>query len=328
MFKKLFFTMICMAAAPAFAKPVLNIYTYGSFNTEWGPGPKVKEAFESQCDCELKFTALGHGVGILNRLRMEGDKTEADIVLGLDNNLIQAANDTGLFMPSGVNTSALKIPGGWSDEVFVPYDYGWFSFVYDKERLKNPPKSLKELVESDESWTVLYSDPRVSTIGQGFMLWMQKVYGDKVDEAWEKLAKKTVTITKGSSEAFSLFQKGEADMSLYYSSSPAYQRMQENKDNYAAALFSEGHYLQVEVAARTRTSKQPELAKQFLEFMISPEYQKLMPTINKMYPVTNVDMPEAFSTLPKPEKSLQFTPQEVTQNRKQWIDVWQKAVSR
>lgn len=327
MLKKLFLMMMCLTA-PAFAKPVLTVYTYGSFNAEWGPGPKVKAAFESQCDCELKFVALGHGVGILNRLRLEGDKTEADIVLGLDNNLIQAASDTGLFMPSGVDVSALKVPGGWDDEVFVPYDYGWFAFVYDKERLKNPPQSLKELVESDEPWTILYADPRTSTPGQGFMLWMQKVYGDEVGDAWEKLAKKTVTVTKGSGEAYSLFLKGEADMSMYYSSSPAHSLMEENKDNYAAALFAEGHYLQVEVAARTRTGKQPELAKQFLEFMVSPAYQQLMPTVNKMYPVIDVEMPEAFVNLPKPEKSLQFTPQEVTQNRKQWIDVWQKAVSR
>ncbi len=78
-----------------------------------------------------------------------------------------------------------------------------------------------------------------------------------------KLAAKTVTVTKGWSEAYGLFLKGESDLVLSYTTSPAYHIIEEKKDNYAAANFSEGHYLQVEVAARTVASKQPELAEKF-----------------------------------------------------------------
>lgn len=88
-----------------------------------------------------------------------------------------------------------------------------------------------------------------------------KVYGDNAPQAWQKLAKKTVTVTKGWSEAYGLFLKGESDLVLSYTTSPAYHILEEKKDNYAAANFSEGHYLQVEVAARTAASKQPELAQ-------------------------------------------------------------------
>ena len=154
------------------------------------------------------------------------------------------------------------------------------------------------------------------------------MFGDDAPAAWEKLAKKTVTVTKGSSEAYSLFSKGESDMALYYSTSPAYQLMKENKDIYAAALFDEGHYLQVEVAARTRTSKQPELAQKFLEFLITPAFQENIATTNWMYPAGDVTLPEAFAKLPRPQKSLQFTPDEVQKNRPQWIEQWQKAVSQ
>ena len=82
------------------------------------------------------------------------------------------------------------MPGGWKNDTFVPFDYGYFAFVYDKNKLKNPPKSLKELVESDQKWRVIYEDPRTSTPGLGLLLWMQKVYGDKAPEAWQKLAAK------------------------------------------------------------------------------------------------------------------------------------------
>ena len=88
-------------------------------------------------------------------------------------------------------------------------------------------------------------------------LFMQKVYADQAPEAWQKLAAKTVTVTKGGSEAYGLFLKGESDLVVSYTTSPAYHMIEEKKDNYAAASFAEGHYLQVEVAARTAASKQP-----------------------------------------------------------------------
>ena len=256
--------LLALIALPAVASPVLTVYTYDSFAADWGPGPAVKKAFEADCNCELKFVALEDGVSLLNRLRMEGKNSKADVVLGLDNNLLEAATQTGLFAKSGVATDAVNIPGGWKNDTFVPFDYGYFAFVYDKNKLKNPPKSLKELVESDQKWRVIYEDPRTSTPGLGLLLWMQKVYGDKTPEAWQKLAAKTVTVTKGWSEAYGLFLKGESDLVLSYTTSPAYHIISEKKENYAAADFAEGHYLQVEVAARTAASKQPELANKFL----------------------------------------------------------------
>ncbi|ELY5881675.1 thiamine ABC transporter substrate binding subunit [Cronobacter sakazakii] len=326
MLKKLF-PLLALAAAPAFAKPVLTVYTYDSFSSEWGPGPKIKTAFEADCGCELKFVALEDGVSLLNRLRMEGKNSKADVVLGLDNNLLQAATATGLFAKSGVPAGEVNVPGGWNNDTFVPFDYGWFAFVYDKNKLKNPPKSLKELIESDQKWRVIYEDPRTSTPGLGLLLWMQKVYGDNAPDAWQKLAAKTVTVTKGWSEAYGLFLKGEGDLVLSYTTSPAYHIIEEKKENYAAANFSEGHYLQVEVAARTAASKQPALAEKFLKFMVSPAFQNAIPAGNWMYPVTSVALPEGFNALTRPQTTLQFTSQEVAAQRTQWTSEWQRAVS-
>ena len=319
---------LLLVAAPVFAKPTLTVYTYDSFAADWGPGPAVKKAFEADCGCELKFVALEDGVSLLNRLRMEGKNSKADVVLGLDNNLIEAATQTKLFAKSGVAAGAVTVPGGWKNDTFVPFDYGWFAFVYDKTKLKNPPKSLKELVESEQKWRVIYEDPRTSTPGLGLLLWMQKVYGDEAPQAWQKLAQKTVTVTKGWSEAYGLFLKGEGDLVLSYTTSPAYHIIEEKKDNYAAANFSEGHYLQVEVAARTAASKQPELAQKFLQFMLTPGFQNAIPTGNWMYPVSNVSLPAGFETLVKPQKLLEYTSQDVAAGRSGWISEWQRAVSR
>lgn len=327
MLKKLL-PLLALFALPAFAKPQLTVYTYDSFAAEWGPGPAVKKAFEAQCGCELKYVALEDGVSLLNRLRMEGKNSKADVVLGLDNNLLQAATQTGLFTATNIDTSKLSVPGGWHNDTFIPFDYGWFAFVYDKNKLKNPPKSLKELVESDQKWRVIYQDPRTSTPGLGLLLWMQKVYGDEAPVAWQQLAKKTVTVTKGWSEAWGLFMKGESDLVLSYTTSPAYTLIEEHKDNLVAAGFSEGHYLQVEVAARLKNSKQPELAQQFMQFMISPDFQQAIPTGNWMYPVIDTALPAGFDTLVKPVATLQYTSADVGAQRSSWIKTWLNAVSR
>ncbi len=317
-----------LSSSVAFAADnTLTVYTYDSFAAEWGPGPAIEKAFEDKCGCDLKFVALDDGVSILNRLRLEGDKTKADIVLGLDNNLMVEAKQTGLLTTHSVDTKAITLPNGWSDDTFVPYDYGYFAFVYNKETLSNPPTSLKELVEKRDDLKVIYQDPRTSTPGQGLLLWMKSVYGDDVSSAWKALAKKTVTVTKGWSEAYSMFLKGESDLVLSYTTSPAYHLIAESDAKYATANFAEGHYMQVEVAAKVKSSHNQKLADDFMSFILSEEFQSVIPTGNWMYPVTDTQLPEGFNSLAMPSKALSFTAEEVASKRKVWIREWQNALT-
>ncbi|EGR2722953.1 thiamine ABC transporter substrate binding subunit [Vibrio parahaemolyticus] len=309
------------------AENTLTIYTYDSFAADWGPGPKIEQAFEAKCGCDVNFVALDDGVSILNRLRLEGGNSKADIVLGLDNNLMAEAKKTGLLTEHNVDTANTVLPNGWSDTTFVPYDYGYFAFVYNKEKLANPPKSMKELVDTRDDLKVIYQDPRTSTPGQGLMLWMKSIYGDDVTQAWQKLASKTVTVTKGWSEAYSMFLNGESDLVLSYTTSPAYHLIAENDSKFATANFAEGHYMQVEVAAKVKGSKNSELADKFMNFILSDEFQSAMPTGNWMYPVTDVELPKGFETLSVPSKSLSFSADEVAKMRKSWIREWQSALT-
>src|SRR5690606_8797689 len=103
-----------LVAPPATAQEKLTIYTYESFTSEWGPGPQVEKAFESECGCDVEFVAVADGVALLNRVKLEGASTKADIVLGLDTNLTAEAKATGLFAPSGADLASIEVPGGWS----------------------------------------------------------------------------------------------------------------------------------------------------------------------------------------------------------------------
>ena len=51
-------------------KPVLTVYTYDSFVTDWGPGPAIEKAFETTCDCDLQLVAAGDGASLLSRIQI------------------------------------------------------------------------------------------------------------------------------------------------------------------------------------------------------------------------------------------------------------------
>ncbi|MDM7980489.1 MAG: thiamine ABC transporter substrate binding subunit [Rhizobium sp.] len=316
--------------SPALAAgKTLTVYTYESFVSEWGPGPKVKEAFEQTCDCTVNFVGVADGVALLTRLKLEGETSKADVVLGLDTNLVEEAKQTGLFEAHGVDASAVEVPGGFSDDVFLPYDYGHFAVIYDTEVIKTPPTSLKDLVEGDPAQKIVIQDPRTSTPGLGLLLWVKSVYGDQAPEAWAKLKDRVLTVTPGWSEAYGLFTKGEAPMVLSYTTSPAYHMVAEETDRYQAAEFSEGHYIQIEVAGLLKTAPEKELARQFLAFMLQPGFQDTIPTNNWMMPVaaTSEPLPDAFGKLVQPKTTFLMDPAEVAANRQAWIDEWLKAMT-
>lgn len=322
-------TVLAPFAANAQEK-TLTVYTYESFTSDWGPGPKIKAEFEKTCACTVNFTGVADGVALLTRLKLEGAGSDADIALGLDTSLISEAKATGLFEANGVDMSAVKVPGNYADDTFLPYDYGHFAVIYDTQTIKNPPKSLKDLIEGDPSQKIAIQDPRTSTPGLGLLLWVKAVYGDKAPEAWAKFRDRVLTVTPGWSEAYGLFTKGEVPMVLSYTTSPAYHMVEENTDRYQAASFSDGHYIQIEVAGMLKNAKDRDLAKSFLTFLVSPAAQDIIPTTNWMMPAaaTSAQLPDAFDKLVKPSKTLLIGSDEVAKNRQAWIDEWLTAMSR
>ena len=321
--------MIGFVSPTLAADKTLTVYTYESFVSEWGPGPKVKEAFEKTCNCTVNFVGVADGVALLTRLKLEGETSKADVVLGLDTNLVEEAKETGLFEAHGVDAANVQLPGGFTDDVFLPYDYGHFAVIYDTETIKAPPTSLKELVEGDPAQKIVIQDPRTSTPGLGLLLWVKSVYGDQAPEAWAKLKDRVLTVTPGWSEAYGLFTKGEAPMVLSYTTSPAYHMVAEETDRYQAAEFSEGHYIQIEVAGLLKNAPEKELARQFLAFTLEPGFQDTIPTNNWMMPVaaTSEPLPEAFGKLVQPKTTFLMDPAEVAANRQAWIDEWLRAMT-
>ncbi|WP_062762078.1 thiamine ABC transporter substrate binding subunit [Falsirhodobacter sp. alg1] len=313
---------LCLIPAAAGAQD-LTVMTYDSFVSEWGPGPQLKQGFEEECDCTLRFVAPGDAAAVLSRLRLEGTRSTADVVVGLDTNLMAEAEQSGLFAPHAA-TPALDLPIEWTDPTFLPFDWGWFAIVMNKGT--PVPHSFEELAASDLK--IAIQDPRSSTPGLGLVMWIKAAYGDRAPRIWADLADNILTVTPGWSEAYGLFTEGEADAVLSYTTSPAYHAIAENDPSKVAAIFNEGHYLQVELAAKLATSKNSDLADRFLAYLLTPAAQTVIANTNWMYPAHEVPLPDGFGDLPRPEKTLFLAPSEVADIRDAAVREWQAALSR
>jgi thiamine transport system substrate-binding protein len=307
-----------VAPAAAEDKPTLTVYTYDAFAADYGPGPGLKSGFEKVCGCVVNFVAADSSIGALRRVQLEGATTSADIVLGLDTSVAGEARGTGLFVPHRLTLDGLTLP--WSDPEFTPVDFGYFAFVYDKRKVPNPPTSFEALIAMPESFKIVLEDPRSDTPGLGLVLWIRAAYGDRAPDIWAGLKPHIVTLARGWSDAYSLFLKGEADMVLSYTTSPAYHAVAESDLNYAFAEFSEGYYPQTEIAGILKSSPHQDLARRFLSWLATPEAQAVIPTTNWMYPVSNIGdaLPAAFPSLPA--KVLSLDEAAVAALKQRWIE--------
>ena len=304
----------------------LTVYTYDSFVSEWGPGPIVEKIFEDKYEIDLQFIAVDSAATLLNKIILEGENTKADLVLGLDMNLFNAAEKSELFVSHNLKNinNKLTLPLNWESDIFVPYNYGYFAFVYNNKTLKNPPLSMEDLINKTDARIVI-QDPRTSTPGLGLLTWMKALYGDSAQNKWSQLNKKIISVTKGWTDAYyNFFMAGEADIVLSYSTSPAAHIMFEENYDISASTFKEGNYISVEFAGILNSSKNKQMANKFLDFMISDDFQKVIPGTNIMYPVTDVEMPEAFNKLEIP-KLLQLDPKDINDNKDAWINEWLNA---
>ena len=323
----LLISLVCSLGAAQSNNNELVIYTYDSFSSEWGPGPAIKSKFEQTCNCDVKFISTSSAATLMSKILLEGNDTEADVVIGLDQNFLFEAKKSGLFVDHKSNLQKLNLE--WNDSTLVPYDYGYFSFIYNDELLLNPPKSFDEMVKNNDL-SIVVQDPRTSTPGLGLLLWIKSIYGNDSNSIWENLNKKIVTYTPGWSEAYGMFLEGEADMVLSYTSSPAYHQMYENETKYKSADFTEGHYIQIELAGIIKSSTNKELSEKFLNFLISNDAQIEMATKNIMFPVIDLgaELPIEFMNISSPEIELILPSDEVSINKSFWIDEWLNATSK
>ncbi len=85
----------------------------------------------------------------------------------------------------------------------------------------------------------------------------------------------------------------------------------------------------MELAGRLRTSRHPELAKAFLAFMLTPEFQRIIPTGNWSLPAAPTGEPLPTPSDARPARApLEIPGAEVAAHRAEWTAEWLRGLGR
>jgi len=309
----------------------LVIYAYDSFVSEWGPAGKVIPKFEKMHGVTVRLISAGDAGQVLNRAILEKNNPRADIVLGIDNNLLAKALDAGILEPYRSPNLALIPDDLEFDPTYhvTPFDHGHFAVVYDSAALDDPPDSMADLLDERFRSRLILQDPRTSSPGFGFLLWTIAVYGEEYADFWRKLRPNILTIAEGWDAAYGLFTSGEAPMVLSYTTSPAYHVEYEETTRYRAALFEEGNYRQIEGMGILKGARHRAMARKFIDFSLTVPFQEEIPLTNWMFPVNpDVELPDSFAYAPVPDTVLSLGSDLIDRNQGRWIDRWLDVMTR
>lgn len=323
--------------------PELSFSTYDAFMAPGGPGPELQRAFEARCPggCRLRAISNGDAGQIVTRLEQEAARKarpSAQVMLGIDQQLwpraVGFAEPWGSWRP---RDSKALLPEAREQAqaapAFLPFDLGALAFMADQATLRRwglpAPRSLRDLLKPEYRRRILLEDPRTSSPGLAFLLYTREVLKSSPSEwmdFWKRLRSQWLTLTPSWSAAYGLFASGEAPLVWSYTTSQAYHREHGDREGrYQALLFDEGQPLQVEGAALVRGSFQSErqraLAREFLNFLISPEAQAILASRNWMLPVRRgVSLPSAFRGLPEARRRIRLPtdPAEVRRALSEW----------
>lgn len=302
----------------------LVIYAYDSFISEWGPGAKVIPLFEKAHGCKVTLVSKGDAGQVLSAAVLEKTAPKADVLVGLDNNLVGKALKAGVLQPYTPKNLSMIGKGLDFDPThhLLPYDYGFFCLVWDSQKLPNPPKTLMDLAKPEYAKKLILMDPRTSTPGLGFLASVVATQGEKWPAFWKSLKPSILTVTSGWDAGYGMFTQGEAPLVISYTTSPAYHVENDKTDRYKALVFPEGLAMQVEGAGIVKGAPHVDLAKAFIEFMLTPAFQNELPLTQWMYPVNpTVKLPASYAAAPKPAKVLKADPAALEKALAQWADV-------
>jgi thiamine transport system substrate-binding protein len=322
--------LIALAGVCVSAPQALTVYTYSSF-----PVPlieKIKSHFAEKYHLTVNFRSFSDTGPLFNQLLQEKSSPQADLVIGLDNNYAAKAGKFNLFSPyrpKAVNHIKKELI---FDRHFrlIPYDYGFIVFNFNREALKQVPRTHKDLLDPAYKGKIIIENPLTSSPGQVFLLTTIALYGEKgYLEYWKSLRKNILALTPGWDEAYGMYTNGEAPIVLSYGTSPVYHLISEKTEKYQALVLDGAAYAQIEGMGIVKGSKHTREAKLLVDYILDPDFQAALPEQQFMYPIrSDVPLPASFRIAAKADRVLNLPQAKVEANLQRWLDQWEKAINQ
>jgi thiamine transport system substrate-binding protein len=296
-------------------------------------------AFERDSGYDLVVRASGDGGTLTNKLVLSQGNPQGDVAFGVDNTFASRALDNDVFAPYAAplpaGAEAYVLPGD-EDGRLAPVDNGnvcvnidttWFA----AEGIA-PPESLDDLI--DPAYRDLFVLPGAasSSTGLAFLLATIAEYGDDWPAYWTRLMDNGAKLTAGWSDAYEVDftqggGQGDRPIVLSYDSSPAFTI--DGGASTTAALL-DTCFRQVEYAGVLTGAANPEGAEAVVDWLLSPEVQKALPTSMYVFPVdAATELPADWASFAvQPDEPLSLDPADIAANREDWLTTWSDVTSR
>ncbi len=303
---------------------VLKIYASDSFLAKWGPGPKLKEIFEKQTGQKITFIEMTDPSLTFQKMNFDGASAIGDVVTSLDQYDLIRSKDKVKWkkLSSEIDSRVIAdVPNANIFENFVAYNWAPIAFV-SRTDLNANVQSLDDLLKPELKNKIALEDPRTSSPGLQFLVWvMQTKTEAEAIQFFKKMNQQAHSYSAGWSAAYGLFTNKQADIVLSYVTSPIYHLIEEKNSNYKSLEFSDGHPAQIEFAGVPESCQNCEAAIKFVQFMQTPEAQKIIMSKNYMLPMYKpAQDATAFDTI-KIYKLLS-KPMPTKEELQRWLNIW------
>ncbi|MEN8834318.1 MAG: Fe(3+) ABC transporter substrate-binding protein [Pacificibacter sp.] len=278
-----------LASAPAFAAEV-NVYSHRQPELI----APLTEAFTAKTGIDVNVAFMDKG--LVERLKAEGDRSPADVILTVDISRIVEAVDAGVTQPIETDTLKSNVPAIYHD----PQNHWWGLTT----RARVVYASRETVADGEITTYEDLADPkwkgRICTRSgtNAYMIGLTSAYlahhGAEETKAWlqglkDNLARKPQGNDRAQVKAI---WAGECDISLgntYYMGKMLADEEQKQWADSVRLEFPvfEGHGTHVNISgvALTKSAKNTDEATQFIEFLTSPQAQEIYAEANSEYPI-------------------------------------------
>jgi thiamine transport system substrate-binding protein len=290
------------------------LIAYDSFT----PAEGIFDDFTARTGATVKVVTAGDTGTMVSKAILSAGNPEGDVMWGIDNTFLSRAQAAGVLE---------RFEAVDEGDICVNYDKEWFA-----RRGLEVPTGFADLVRPEYKGLLTVQDPVNSSPGLGFLLATIAHHGDDAwQEYWRQLRANDVNVAPDWSSAYYEDFSGSSGDGPYplvvsYGSSPPAEVVYSETpiEEPPTAVIESTCFRQVEYAGVLRGTKNPDLADQLVDYLLSRTFQESIPLTLFVFPVNpEAVLPEVFEKFAvRPADPLTIPADKIEANRSAWLDSW------